>query len=302
MLGRWSLRRLRGWAVAFVVFAPTATPAHATETQTELDDPRIACLNQHEQAQLSRNEGRLLEARAKLLLCSLASCPPAIRADCVDWIEQVNRSLPSVVVTARAHGQDVANVQVFVDDKLVAERLTGAALDLDPGEHRFRFESPPWPALNRTILVSEGVKGRVIDIELAPAPPAPASQASVQPSPPPPLPPVVDHHPRAFNYALGGVALASLGTFAVAGTWALIQRHELQEDCAPFCSADQVSSVSTKLLIADVALAAAAVSLAVLYFRLSEPGGSRQTSQASNLVPVAQATSQGAAVGVGGRF
>ena len=246
---------------------------------------------------MSRHEGRLLEARARLLLCSLASCPPAIRADCVDWIEQVSRSLPSVVVAARARGQDIANVKVFVDDNLVAERLTGAAFDLDPGEHSFRLESQPWPAVSRTILVSEGVKGRVIDIELAPAPPETTSQALAQPSQPPP--PALDRHPNAFDYALGGVALASLGTFAVAGSWALVERYNLRQSCAPFCSDDQVSSVSTKLVIAD-----AAVSLTVLYFRLSRSGVGRQTSatQASNLAPVAQATRHGGAVGVGGRF
>jgi hypothetical protein len=289
---------------------PSQAAEPEPETETPEDEPKIECMSQHEQAQVSRHEGRLLEARAKLLLCSLASCPPAIRADCVDWIEQVSRSLPSVVVTARARGQDITNVKVFVDENLMAEHLTGAALDLDPGEHRFRFESQPWPAVSRTILVSEGVKGRVIDIELAPAPPETTSPALVQPSQPPP--PALDHHPHALNYALGGLALAGLGTFAVAGSWALVQRHDLRQSCAPFCSDAQVNSVSTKLVIADVALGVALLSSVVLYFRLSRPGvvsaplatrtRTRTRSWSTNLAPVAQAGKQGATLGVGGVF
>src|SRR4029077_803301 len=121
----------------------------------------------------------------------------------------------------------------------------------------------------RTILVSEGVKGRPIDIEFAPppapvvsAPPAPAQAATSAPP---------KHHLQGFDYALGGVALASLGAFATFSSWALFERQDLQQHCAPFCSDDQVSSVATKLVVADVALGAAVVSLAVLYLHLTRP-------------------------------
>jgi hypothetical protein len=202
-------------------------------------------------------------------------------------------------VTARARGPDVADVKVFVDGKLVAERLSGAALEIDPGEHRFRFESRLWPPVERTILVSEGVKGREIDIEFEPAP---APLLRVPPSPP--APPPANRGLQGFDYALGGLALASLGTFATVSSWALFERHDLQQQCAPFCSDDQVSSVATKLVIADVALGAAVVSLAVLYLHVTRPpdGHGATTARASLLSPLAQATPQGAAFGVRGAF
>jgi hypothetical protein len=300
--------------VALVGFHPRAAEAEAeapdldrvgepsfAPASAESSDSKIECLKHYEEAQLARREGRLLEARAELLLCSLASCPGAIRADCVDWIEQVSRSVPSVVVTARAQGRDIANVKVFVDDHLVAERLSGAAFDVDPGEHRFRFESDPWPSVDRTILVSEGVKGRAIDIEFAPVEPEtdrPLPVATPAPTP------AANHRLQGIDYALGGVALASLGTFAVAGSWALYQRHDLQQRCAPFCNDSEVRSVATKLVVADVALGAAVVSLAVLYFHASRSSDAAGPSaaRASSLCATAQATRQGVELGVRGAF
>ena len=59
---------------------------------------------------MARRSGKLLAARAALLACSREICPDAVRGDCVDWLEDVNRSVPSVVVTARDCGVDVVDV------------------------------------------------------------------------------------------------------------------------------------------------------------------------------------------------
>jgi len=125
--------------------APGGDPADVSKTE---------CLSRYEEAQVARRERRLLDSRAALRICSRESCPAAIRADCVDWLDQVSHSLPSVVVTARARGADVLAVKVFVDGKLATERLTGFALEIDPGLHKFRFESPPWPAIEREVLAT----------------------------------------------------------------------------------------------------------------------------------------------------
>ena len=102
--------------------APAAPPAEGA------DASKAECLAKYEEAQVARRERRLLASRAALRICSGVACPSAIRADCVDWLDQVSHSLPSVVVTARARGADVLAVKVFIDDKLATERLTGFAL------------------------------------------------------------------------------------------------------------------------------------------------------------------------------
>ena len=235
--------------------AATAPAAEAAPVPPGEEVSKTECLARHEYAQVARRQRRLLDARTELLLCSRASCPGPIRGDCIEWLGEVGRSLPSVVVTARARGADLVDVKVTVDGKLVSEKLSGAALDLDPGEHRFRFESPPWPPVERTILVSEGIKDRPIDVELAPPEPA-------APPPPKPRPPF---RLQTFDYVLGGVAVAGLGAFGYFAVSALYERKRLLEDggCAPFCKPHEVDGVRSRLIAADVALGVAVLAAAV---------------------------------------
>jgi hypothetical protein len=220
------------------------------------------CFDRHESGQIARQQRRLRDAQGELRLCSRAACPGLVRADCVEWLEQVSRSVPSVVVTARAQGFDLTEVRVSVDGVQVADRLTGSALELDPGSHRFRFEAPPWPPVERTMLISEGVKERPIDVEFAPAPAAvlatPAGRAQ----------------PTRFDYVVGSIGAAALATSASLGIWALVQRHDLQRTCAPFCDQADVDAIKTKLLLADVALGVALASAGIVWFRVALPTAS----------------------------
>jgi hypothetical protein len=234
---------------------PAGSAPSVTATPGDADVSKADCLSRYEEAQVARRERRLLASRAALRICSGASCPSAIRADCVDWLDQVSHSLPSVVVTARARGADVLAVKVFIDGKLAAERLTGFALEIDPGLHKFRFESPPWPVIEREVLASEGVKDRPIDVEFAP--PLPTVQLAAQPEPPKPF------RLERSDYVFGGVALAGFATVAYFGGVGLYDAHSMRTSCAPFCDSDDVDAIRTKLILADIGLAVAMIALTV---------------------------------------
>jgi hypothetical protein len=228
-------------------------PAPAPVPSESVD--KAECLSRYEDAQVARRERRLLASRAALRICSGAACPSAIRADCVDWLDQVSHSLPSVVVTARARGADVLAVKVFIDDKVAAERLTGFALEIDPGLHKFRFESPPWPVVEREVLASEGVKDRHIDVELAPPLPI-AGQLSTHAEPKP-------FRLERSDYVFGGIALAGFATLGYFGGTALYDAHQYETTCKPYCSGSDVDALRTRLVIADIGLAVGVVTLAV---------------------------------------
>jgi hypothetical protein len=252
------------------------------------DGAKAACVAQHQSAQVLRRERKLIAARAALRACSGAVCPSAVRADCIPWLDEVARSLPSLVITASAGGIDLLDVRVFLDGQLVTARLTGAAFEVDPGPHHLRLESLPWPPLERTVLLSEGVKERAIEADFAPAP----SPREVR------TPPVLD-------YILGGVALAGFSAFAALGISALHDRQQLQQSCAPFCPQDEVSPVRMKLFLADSALGVAVTSLAVgLYLRAVRPQAPRPPGKhASGDVSASlSATADGPRVGVAGVF
>src|SRR5579859_526942 len=59
------------------------------------------CRRAYEQAQLNRRDEKLLAAREQLRICGGDSCPAVARADCVEWLGQVQGAIPSVVPEAR---------------------------------------------------------------------------------------------------------------------------------------------------------------------------------------------------------
>ncbi len=246
-----------GWLLDFGLGRARAAEDEGPESA------KLACVHRHEDAQLARRSGKLLAARAALLACSREACPDAVRGDCVDWLEEVNRSVPSVVITARDRGADVVDVTVSLDGELVATRLTGSAVEADPGEHHFRLASGRGLTVERTVLMSEGVRNRPIDVEFEP----PVALVVSPSAAPPPSWTLANHPFRRSDYLLGSVALAGVATTVALGIWALVERSELQSSCAPFCTDAELSPVRTKLVIADVGLGIAVAALAVGSFR-----------------------------------
>lgn len=281
---------MRAWRVPLLVGSLLALDAGRAAAQDE--GAKLECLHRHEDAQVARRGGHLLAARAALLACSREICPDAVRGDCVQWLDDVNRSVPSVVIAARDRGADVTDIQVFLDGELVATRLTGSAVEADPGEHHLRFVSGRGPIVERTVLMSEGVRNRPIDVEFAP-PPAPAVSVSALAAPPPPW--FASHPFERSDRLLGAVSLAGAATAAAFGIWALVERNDAS--CAPFCTDAEVRPIRTKLVIADVGLGVAVAALAVGTYRyLTRPP--RPPSTDVQLV----AGASGGAVLVGGQF
>jgi hypothetical protein len=237
--------------------APSPAPTPPSSPAEGPEAAKAACHANYEEAQVARRQRRLLDARTALRVCSGAACPSAIRADCVDWLDQVGHSLPSVVVTARARGADVLDVKVFVDDKLATEKLSGFALELDPGLHKFRFESPPWPVIEREVLANEGVKDRPIEVDFAPSLTPPAANLAATREPPGPL------RLERSDYLFGGIALAGFATLVYFGGTGLYDAHNLQTSCGSYCDHQDVNDVRTKLVIADIGLAVGMVALAL---------------------------------------
>jgi hypothetical protein len=206
------------------------------------------CLGGHEQSQVLRQASKLKAAREALLMCSREICASFIRADCVEWLGQLDRSIPSVVPLAKVNRKDEVNVKVTVDGQLAASRLDGKPIELDPGVHTFRFEVAPWPPVEQQVLVAEGEKNRTVLVQFG--------QTDEK------EPDVPMHRPfPTINYVLGGVAVAGAATFGIFGQMGMSQRKELTTACAPFCStADVDSKVKSKFLIADIGLGVAIAS------------------------------------------
>jgi hypothetical protein len=232
------------------------------------DRTSLTCIQSAEQGESARQAGDLLGARTLFARCAAPECPAVVRRDCGAWLEDATRQTPSVVLGAHdAQGRDVLDATASIDGTVVARRLDGAAIEIDPGPHTVRIEVSGAPAASVDVVVRAGEKNRAIVVSIVPAP-APRLAVAPAPAPvPPPASPADDrdgvrHGLPLGTYVLGGVALLALGVFA---TFAVIGKNDadgLRSSCAPGCSPGDVSDVRTKLLLADVALGVAAVSAA----------------------------------------
>jgi hypothetical protein len=239
---RWPLTA----ATAIALAAPTAARA----------DSREDCANASENGQRARQAGKLREARELFLACSRDACPSVVKHDCNDWLVEVERSLPSIVVDARDEaGHDLANVKVVVDGVTVASRLDGRPIFVDPGPHAMRYEREDGEGSTDQIIVREGEKMRTLTVRFGSSLPARPSESPLGPAPPR----SAESHISSTAVVLGGIAAVSLGTFTVLA----IAGQSRFDTCADTrtCSASVKDGLRVERAIAWSALAAGVVSL-----------------------------------------
>jgi hypothetical protein len=270
-------------------------------------DDTSDCIAASEAAQTLRDQRALLEARDKLTLCARDVCPGPIRLDCIQQQVVVAAAMPSIVLRAKdASGADATEVQVTCDGKPFATRLDGNALLVNPGSHVFRFESPSLPPVERTIVVAEGEKNRLVVTDLTMSAPAVAQEPSS------PAPPASRQKASGDDLFVPGVVLAGIGVAAltpmsvlwVTGTHDV---HEMRTTCAPAaggtgCPSDRIDADRTKLVLGDVFMGIAAAGIAtgavLIVISSYRPADERQASLRVEATPL----SGGAFVSAAGHF
>jgi hypothetical protein len=170
------------------IFASFVAVAALSAASARADD--AACLDAASKGQRFRATHKLVEARDKFRICGAAACPTVVQTDCSGWLAQVEKGLPSVVVTAKDDsGTSVIDVKVSVDGAPFAARLDGQAMAINPGSHTFHFEAAG-VSLDQVAVVVEGEQNQRISVVLAKnrvppvgAPEATTGQAAVAATP-----------------------------------------------------------------------------------------------------------------------
>jgi hypothetical protein len=230
------------------------------------------CLDAYEAAQRTRQDGKLRASRAELAICAREACPGSIRKDCGRWLDEVEQATPSVIPRATgARGEDLADVTVTIDDEVVATELTGTAIPVDPGSHRFVFTRPGQDPLVVEHVIAEGEKRRMVSVSFSPAADEGSeAQAGLESGAPSTSSEAARPIPT-MTWVLGGVAvggLAGFGYFALRGS---STRSDL-DGCRPFCAQGDIDASRRNYVIADVFLGvavAALVGAAVVYLTRS---------------------------------
>jgi hypothetical protein len=223
----------------------------ASAPEVRAEDTKSVCASSYESAQVLNRKADLLGARDAMRACARDSCPAFIKNDCIQWLSDVEKSIPSIVMSAQIDGRDVHEVRVEIDGKPFADTLDGHSVDINPGRHTFTFKyqvGQDHPTQDVVMVVVEGQKNRPV-------------QSAYQTPPPPPD---EIHRPvPASTYVLAGIGVLAIGGFATLAELGMSKRSQLSAAgaCSPFCSDSQVSSVKTEFLIGDISLAAGVVAL-----------------------------------------
>jgi hypothetical protein len=272
--------RLGRCAMRFTATIGTCLFVHGLSAPAQGQDNRADCVAAAEQAQQLRSDHKLQRARQQLLICAQAACPDVLQTDCAQWLSEVETAMPSIVIKAHdPSGHDIVAVTVLLDGGQLADHLEGLALPIDPGIHRFRFESNGMVAVEEQVVVGEGEKQRALAVQFKPLEPK-------APNPKPDsLTPVGPHETstsRVIPYALGGVGLVALGSFAYFGIKGRIESDDLAAGCGATksCSEAQVDPLKRHLLVADISLGVSLVALGVAtwMFLSRTPSSPKQTA------------------------
>jgi hypothetical protein len=213
-------------AVALILAADLARAADPTPAE---------CIAASDAAIQLESQHKLHEERARLLECAAATCPADIRKDCLARVEEVNGQIPTLVFSAKdAAGADRSAVRVIMDGEVLAERLGGTAVTIDPGEHAFVFETAGETPVRETLLIVEGQKDRRETITFGSRERAPAT-ASVAAAPIPPGDSGGLGTRRVLALVAGGIGVVGVGLGTAFGLSAVSKRSYAQSVCPQEC-------------------------------------------------------------------
>jgi len=244
--------------------------AAAAQSSEPAPPDRAACVAAHTNAQELKRGGKLIEAESELKICASAGCPGAIISDCGQWIADLEQTTPSLIFEVRVDGKQVTDFEVQVDGANVADHTK--AHRVNPGRHVVSVKVPNFEPKEETVALPEGQRMRLVALSFD-SPKAETAQAPV--ALPPQRAPVMDRPTPVLVYPLLGVGVAGLGSFAVFSILGKSKESDLETECAPSCSDDDLAPMKRNYLIGDISAgvgAAALVAAGVVYLtRPSKP-------------------------------
>ncbi len=314
---------LRGAARPAVVLPALVAALLCTPAVAAADVTKAECVDANTTGQRLRHDGKLSAAREQLRKCADPSCPEMVRDDCTQRLDEVEHMQPTIVFVAKdAAGNDLSSVSVTVDGHPLADKLDGAELPVDPGQHVFSFAAAGCAPVTKTLVVAAGEKGRRESVAMgggAPASPVAAGTQTQGSGPNPEQPPPGAATGPSSGNGMGtqrilGLTSAGLGVLGVAvgsifGLMASSAWSAQKTDCASAADCprhDQAvsdhSRMSTDATISTVGFVAGGVLLAAGAALFFTAPGATAPSQARLVVSPAPVGREGGALTLVGRF
>jgi hypothetical protein len=253
---------------------------------------KAQCLDANAKGQDLRRDGKLSGAREAFRTCGNPSCPALLRDDCNKRLDELEKAQPTIIFEAKdGAGNDLISVKVTMDGVPVAERLAGAPLPIDPGEHAFTFEASGQPTLQKNLVIREGEKDRRERLTMGDTPPPLAAQplAAI---------PVATAPKESSSTSSGlgaqkilaivaaGAGVVGVGVGSVFGLMTLSKKSDAQAVCPSLCATDEGVSkwndAKSAATVSTVAFVVGAVGLAggaALWFTARSEASTGQSAQ-----------------------
>jgi hypothetical protein len=227
-----------------------AQPALAQESAGEAD----ACFTAAERAQPLVKQKRLREARAELEVCARDVCPRIARTDCRDWLADVAREQPSIVIAAHEvneaeNTRDISGARATIDGAIVVDKVDPKPIPIDPGQHRLRLEKAGLGPIEQNIEIHEGEKGRVVTFTWRTSwvsRPSPHDHYASRPTPP-------------SVYVMSVLGIVGLGVGASLEATGLAKRDGELQQCSPHCSPALVDDARNITRAGDISVGVGAL-------------------------------------------
>jgi hypothetical protein len=247
------------------------------------DEPpdKETCVASFDRGQKAQSDRALRRALHDLIVCAQESCPAVLRADCAGVLAEVRSALPSIVFAADdGSGHELTDVQVYAGTELLASKLDGRAVAVDPGTIELRFVAPGLTPLQTTRMIREGEKSRVIRVSLGAG--ARGGGSGVESGVP--TPQAGTGRSPSKRSTLGWVLPGSIAAAGVVGLGVALYTRldfdrrvdDLRGSCAPDCTPAQRNDLSSTLVTSNVALGAGLglLAVSVVTWFLTAPSGS----------------------------
>jgi hypothetical protein len=287
------------WGLLVPLLVAGLTGARASRAAGTADGnggTKKACVQASTEGQSLRDAAKLMKARDAFVTCAKDECPAIVRKACAEWLTDVDRRIPTVVLRATAaSGEDLAGARFSIDG---AEQsaAAGSAISVDPGEHVVHMDGPNGESVDEHVVVMEGQKARIVTLHV----PAPAPAATEPTAPETPSPASGGPSPTAATWIFGGIGVVGLGAFAGLAVSARSSFDNLQKTCAPSCASSDVDPVKRQALIADVSLGVGVVALGIAAYTFFSHREAPAAATTSRLEVHPRA--DGAVVQLGGAF
>lgn len=212
-----------------------------------------ACVDAVGKGQGLRDSHKLIEARDQFRKCAAASCPVAIQRDCLSWTDEADKTIPTVVLSAKdTAGNDALDVSVTLDGAPFVSKLDGVSLPVNPGPHTFTFRYHDGTTKERQLLVGEGQKDVSVSVSIAVA----------HKDTPPPVVETAGPPWHTIGWITGGVGVVGVVVGTVFGISAIGKKSSA--DCTGnLCSNfGEVSTAKTDATVSTVGLVVGGVLVA----------------------------------------